>query len=690
MPKVSPLQGNFSGGEFSPLIRGRVDLDKYRTGLDVCKNYVPLLQGPLLRRPGTKFVGEVRDSAKRTRIIPFQFSTEQAYVLEFGHQHLRVYKDHGRVMADPDNIYDIGTPYTEDEIFDLDFVQSADVMYITHKGHSPYKLERFGHSMWQFSHMCALSFKDGPYLPINKTTTRLSRIQGAAGSLFFLFATDGVGAPVSMFQPTDIGRWVRTKGANGWAVGQITEFVSGSHVNGRLLADFAVVGGEDPQTVDWRLGLWSDTTGYPSTVAFHEDRLCFSGAPAAPQRTDGSATGDYENFQPDNDRNGTITAATAYALTINARNVNVVQWLASDEKGLVAGSAGGMWPLRPASAGEALSATNVKANRAVSYRSAKIQPLEVGRGVVFVQAKGRKLRELSFYYDVDGYHATDLTQLAEHITAGGLERDLAFTEEPFPIVWCIRADGVLLGMTYERDADALRVAWHRHTLGGPDAKVESLAVIPSPDGTRDELWLVVSRTIGGVTKRYVEYMDKFFEDTDDQADAYLVDCGLSYEGSPTSSVSGLEHLEGETVDIVADGADLGSKVVSGGAVALDVPAQKVHVGYAYPSDGKLLRIEAGAADGTALGKTRRTHRVGFLVHRTMGLMVGTSFDEMTHFLYRNTDDAMDEAVPLYSGIVADTLACDYDFENQVCWRQDRPLPGTILAVMPQMVTQDRG
>src|SRR5690606_27123074 len=125
-------------------------------------------------------------------------------------------------------------------------------------------------------------------------------------------------------------------------------------------------------------------------------------------------------------------------------------------------------------------------------------------------------------------------------------------------------------------------------------------------------------------------------------------------------------------------------------ITLDRPASKVHVGYAYNSDAQMLRIEAGAADGAALGKTRRVHRVGLLLHRTLGLKIGMSFDKLTELTFRRTTDAMGSPPSLFSGVLSETIEADYDFENEFCWRQDRPLPGTILAAMPQMVTQDRG
>jgi hypothetical protein len=228
----------------------------------------------------------------------------------------------------------------------------------------------------------------------------------------------------------------------------------------------------------------------------------------------------------------------------------------------------------------------------------------------------------------------------------------------------------------------------RSTSGGADPVVESVAVIPASSGSYDEVWLSVKRYINGQTVRSIEYLEKPFDDEDNQVDGYFLDCGASYEGSPATTISGLWHLEGETVDVCADGAVQNSKTVTNGSITLDQAASVVHVGYNYNSDGKMLRLEAGAADGTSIGKIRRTHRVGFMVHRTAAFKIGQDFDTLDQLTFRSASDNTSEAVPLFTGIISENFPANYDFENHICWRQDQPLPCTILAVMPQLVEQD--
>lgn len=830
MPKVAPIQSSFSSGEFSPLLFGGVDNERYKAALATCKNYVPTTQGGLLRRPGTYFVWPVKDSTKETRLIPFEFSTTQAYMLEFGHQYIRFYKDNGIITLTETNItgatqanpvvvtsnahgysngdriainsvsgmtqlnnreftvanvtantyelagingtgfsaytsggtageiYEISSPYAEADLFQIKYTQSADVLYITHPTYAPRKLTRTGHTSWTLTE---ITFLDGPYLNTNSTTTTLT--PSATTGTITVTASSVVGINNGEgFKVTDIGRLIRMKNAAVWGYMRITGFTSTTVVTASVQFDL----GAASTVVEWRLGVWSTTTGFPGAVSFHEDRLFLAGCPGSPQRLDGSKTGDYENFAP-TDTTGAVVASNAVSFSLNSNDVNLMRWLTSDEKGLCAGSVGGEWVVRPSSSSEAISPTNISAKRATSYGSSNIQPVQSGKATIFVQRAGRKIREMAYFYEVDGFKSNDLSILAEHITESGIKQ-MAFQKEPQAVIWCVREDGVLAGMTYERDLDALRVGWHRTILGGSsdaagsDAIVESVAVIPAPDTTRQELWLVVQRYINGSVKRYVEYMDKFFEDTDFQRDAYFVDCGLTFDNPVTitaatqanpvvvtatahgfsngqtinitgikgmtelngenftaanvtantfelsgingtsyspyvsggearrlvTTISGLNHLEGETIAICADGAVQPDKVVTGGVVTLSVASAVVHLGYNYNSDAQMLRIDAGAANGTSIGKTRRTNKVGFMLHRTLGISIGTSFDDLSQITFRTAADPMTRAPALFSGIIQESLNADYDFENQICWRQSQPLPSIILAVMPEMTTND--
>lgn len=764
MAKVAPIQTNFSGGEMGPLTRGRVDIDRYKTGLETCLNYIPSLQGGLYRRPGSKFVSEIKASANTARLIEFEFSVTQAYVLEFGDEYIRFYKDQGQIESSPGTPYEIVTTYQETDLFDLKFVQSADVLYIVHEDYAPRKLSRTSDTAWTLT---TIDFQDGPYLPLNATATTLTP-SAATGTAVTLTASSTTGINTNTgFQSSDIGRSIRLREGGTWGWCEITGVTSATVATVSVASTLTNTSAKS----FWRLGVWSGTTGYPSCLTFHEDRLFFAGVSDYPQRVDASVVGEYENFAP-SDTAGTIIDSNALSFTLNATDVNAVRWLVSDEKGLLAGSVGGEWIIRPSSQSEALTPSNITAKRSTVYGSADIQAVQVGKSAIFLQRSGRKLREITYYFDVDGFRALDLNILAEHITESSIKQ-MTYQREPQPILWCVRNDGVLVGLTYERDIDSFKAGWHKHVMGGvsdagtTDAQVESVACIPSSDGSTEELWMIVKRYINGGVKRYIEFLTPVFEDSTEQKNAFFVDCGLTYDSPLTitgvsigtactitasntlsngdkilitgvkgttelntnsylvqsvgtasfqitsltgtvvnssafttyvsggqarkyvSTISGLTHLNGQSVAILGDGAVQPNQTVSGGSISLAVAATTVHIGLGYTSDGKLLRLDSGSSDGTSIGKTRRMHRVGIMLHRSLGLKIGTNFDNLTELTFRTFGDSLSRAPELFTGILSELLDANYDFENQFCFRQDQPLPSTLLAIMPQMATQDR-
>lgn len=764
MPKVSPIQSDFIGGEFSPLLKGRIDSDLYKKGLDTCENYIPILQGPVVRRSGTQFINEVKTSSAKTRLVAFEFSVTQAYIIEFGNQYLRFYRNYGQIQATPSVAYEISTPYTTADLFELNFEQSADTLYIAHPDYFPRKLERSGHTAWS---LLLLDLGDGPYLPENPTSTTLTP-SAASGSGITLTAsaTTGINGGAG-FSSDDVGRYIRMLEGTTWGIVVITGYTSSTVVTCDVTRSLTNTNAKTA----WRMDLWNEFEGYPGVVTFHEDRLCYSGMENYPQRVDMSETGEYESFAP-TELDDEIIASNAVSFTLNATDVNAVRWMLSDEKGLILGTVGGEWIVRPSSQGEALTPTNVTAKRSTTFGSAAVQAIQLGKAGLFVQRAGRKIREITYYFDVDGFRAPDLTVLAEHVTTSGVV-EMARTKEPQPILWCARTDGVLAGLTYERETGSFKAAWHRHIIGGQsdaagtDSIVESVAAIPSENGNRDDLWMIVQRYVDGGVVRYIEYLTKIFDDATEQKDGFFVDSGLTYDNPKTitgisqadpavvtaandfnngdkvlisavkgmtdvntesylvqsattasfeitdltgndidstafgayvsggevrkyvTNLSGLSHLEGEEVAICADGAVQPNKTVSSGAITLTNSATTVHIGLAYNSNLKMLRIDAGSADGTSIGKTRRIHRVAFMFHRTLGIMFGDSFDNLEEIIFRTSADKMGRATALYTGLKEQTIDMDYDTENQICVRQNTPLPGMILAIAPQMNTQDR-
>lgn len=856
MAIAAPLQSHFDGGEISPLVQGRVDSDRYKSSLDKCLNWIPALQGGLRRRSGTAYVGAVKNASSYTRLIPFEFSTTQAYVLEFGNTYIRFYENYGQLQLSGAP-FEVATIYQTADLSSLRFTQSADVLYIAHPKYPTMKLQRLGATSWN---LVPVIFQDGPYLPINSTNMTMT----ASGTSGLVTVTLGPIQNPTNYTNSGTGLILVTMAAHGWVTGQMVyiDSVTGTTeangtwtitvvdadtftLNGSTFVHTYISGGNlhpthplmlpstsggifgvnnivvrmevggnwvwgtagvlgfpnpytfpwtiDPSntlsgttaTLSWALGLYyTGGTGisfnnFPGNCTFHEDRLSFSGCPSNPQRIDCSMSSDYEHFAPSG-FDGTVAANNALDFSLNANDVNLIEWMASTYKGLLAGSVSNEWAIRPSDLTEALTPTNISAKRNSKWGSFPLQNIQVGLATIHVQRGARKIRELLYSFYIDGFVSTDLTELAEHITGSGIT-DIAYQSIPISVVWMVRNDGALVAMTYDRDQTQLRTGFHQHILGGhSDAGgtppiIESIAVIPSPDGTRDDLWMTVRRYVNGQTVRYIEYMTPIFEDIVPQNNAFFADCGNTYDAPITitgvtkanpavvtapahglatgnqvridgvvgmvsggvsvlntlwfkvtvidsstfslqdtsgnnidttgattyvsggfvrklvTTISGLTYLEGETVSVLADGAELAPQVVSNsGVVTLPLQAAIVTIGYPYNSDAKLLRLEAGSRNGTAQGKIRRTHRVGILVHESQGLQVGSSFSALDPVQFRKQGVDLNTRCPaLFSGMETHTLDFDYDFDNQICLRAAGLLPCMILGIYPMLETQDR-
>ncbi len=667
MPRTTLALTSFVSGELGAKLDGRTDFTKYNSGAKTLENFLIHPQGSATRRVGTQFIAEVKDSSKKTRLIPFEFSTVQTYVLEFGNQYMRVYKDKGQVVSGG-SAFEISTPYLEAELFDIKFAQSADVMYICHPNHAARKLARTGHTAWTLTE---IDFTDGPYLSPNATSTTLTP-SGTSGSV-------NITASASTFVSTDVGRLVSF--SNGRA--KITGYTSATVVAATTQDDFD----NTNAVTDWKLGAFSGTTGHPSCVSFFEQRLVFAGTIAEPQTLYFSKSGDYENMTT-----GT-NADDAMVYTIASNQVNRIRYLKS-VRTLLIGTTGGEFTVSADGTDAAVTPTNIVIKKQSSYGTANVDAQPAGNSILFLQKAKRKIRELSYNFDTDGYVAPDLTILNDIVTKSGIN-EMAYQQEPDSILWCVRDDGILAGLTYQRSESV--IAWHRHKLGGTFGTgasatgygvVESVASI-SGQLTEDEFYVIVKRTINGATKRYVEVFAPFDFDETDATDFRFVDSHLTYSGSATTTLSGLAHLEGQTVSVLADGATHADKVVSSGQITLDRSTTKAVVGLAYDSVLQTMRIEGGAAEGTSQGKTKRISKVVLRLFETVGVKVGPSLAQLETVPFRTTSSQMNNPVDtLLAGDKEIEFRDDYNTDGFIFVKQDQPLPLSVLALYPTVVTSD--
>lgn len=937
MVRASPNLNAFDAGEFAPVLEGRTDLTRYSAGCRVLENFLPLVVGPAVRRPGTHFVASTRFPDQRSVLLSFQYSTEQSYCLEFGNGYVRFYRNDGPLLetaktitgatqtnpvvlatgtahgwsANDDievggiagmtqlngrrfrvtvvdsthvslkdqhgvavdgtgysaystggtasRVYTLTTPYQEQDLTGLKIAQSVDTLYIAHQEYVPRKLQRYGTTNWVLSQ---IDFLDGPFLPTNtgqatltpgassgasislNSTTSITitstaaspfgairvtasnhgwktgdRVQVAGvtgspnaigtwtvtrvsanafdlnGSVFDSAGTGGTAKP-HIFEDgtqtaglTDVGRLVRLQHSSTWGWGRIISVTDAQHATIDIISNF----GAATATASWRLGLYSQPGGYPSCVTIYEGRLFLGGCPLAPTRVDGSISQDsaginYETFSPTR-TDGTVTDAEALQYPLDSGDVNNVLWMKDDEKGLLIGTKGGEWLLRSNALGDALTPTNIKATRGTTYGSYEnSQPVRTGGDVLFVQRKQRKVRNLNYTYEKDGFQAGDLTLLSPHITQGGLGQ-LAYQAEPQGWVWAVRGDGQCAIVGYDRDEQ--KVGWARVKFGGYQdaarllpAACESIAAIPDPNDARDEIWTVVRRIVNGKTERYIELIAADWENGDDQEKAFYIDSGLVFSGAQNqtlqpgagadqklasvvftaggavfnagdvgravtqryfdsaetdpenpeqrgkwktakatitaygsstqvtatinspfpslaliaangwrlsaSSLSNLWHLEGETLSINAEGATHPDVVVANGMVQLTRGVGYAVAGLKCPARLQTMRIEAGAADGTSQGKMKRINEVTVRLVQALGGEAGPDFDNMAPLQYRTSAVPLDQPPPVADADARVLWNKGYDTKGRLAIRQADPFPMTVVALLPQVVTYDKG
>ena len=678
MAKVTPIQTNFTGGEISPRLRGRVDLTKYTSSLSHCENFIVFPHGGVTKRSGTRFIAEVKDSSKYTRIIPFIFSTVQAYILEFGNNYVRFYRNEGQIQSGS-SAYEIVSPYSTADLDKLDFTQSADILFICHPDYQTRKLSRTGHTTWSFSEFNNI---DGPWGPINLETTTLTN-SGTSGSVT-ITANQVTGINNNTgFQTTDVGRHIRILSGGKWGSAKITNRVSTTVVTCSVFVDFAF--GATSATDNWRLGIWSNTTGWPTTATFYQQRLFFANNQASPNTVWASESGNFTTFSPTNTA-AEVLDDSGLDLTLATDQVNAIRWMYG-AKQLQLGTSDGPFVISSGSDNLALTPSNLTSNRETTDGTTTKKPIGASRATIFIDRTRTKIRELAYNLEVDGYATPDLTLIAEHITTGNI-KELAYTRSPDSLIWALLDTGQLRCLTYERAQDV--VAWHRHTIGGTNTKVKSIAAVPSFDELQEILYMVVERTINGATKQYIEYLEKAFDTSkgDTPATAFFVDSGLSYSGTAATVISGLGHLEGQTVKVLVNGANHPDKVVSSGAITLDRAATSASIGLKYTALMRTLDPEVQTESGPSQGKTRRVERVTARVVDTYNLEIGVNLEKMQTVFFRTPSVPMGSIV-LFTGDKRLLLEFTPDREFDLYMRHDDPLPCTRLAVMYAIVVSER-
>jgi hypothetical protein len=730
MSRVSIIQTNFTAGEISPRLMGRVDVAKYSNGAKTMENFYPLVHGGAKRRPGTRYAAAAKYSDKICRLIPFIFSSTQAFVLEFGDQYIRFYTNDGQILSGTVP-YEISTPYIENQLEGLRFVQSADTMFIAHPGRALRQLVRFSNTSWKLS---AVRFLVPPSDELGDRPATGLTLGATSG------ATTATAAAAS-FQDTDVGRFIES----GQGRAEITAFTSTTVVDVTVETAFAstsILSGEwtiteSPKTtctasatgpvgqaitlttganawketaqvnhegkfVDINGGLVEITEITSATVTDGIVRSVLSSTTAAPS----GAWAIRENVWSNTYGHPRVVSLfeqrliaagsdlypqtiwgsrvgeygnfadgdgddDGFSFTIAADQVNSIEHLPQLSE-LMPLTYGGEFSM---SGGEsALTPTNVRVKAQSARGCNECRPVRVGDEIVFPQRGGRKIRSIG---DADGlgkYRSPDISVLAEHITDGGEDGgilEMGFSQEPDQAIWMIRGDGVLVACAIDRDQDAIGFA--REVT---DGDFESVAVIPN--GDVDQTWVSVARSIDGSTVRYIEYFDPDLQ----------TDCAITGAtgGAAASLWSGLDHLEGKTVTVVQDGFYGGTYTVESGSITLDVAAEEVEIGLAYISTLVPVPPEVGTGQGTGQGNAMSAHEIVVRFQDTIGGKVNGQTIETREFGASAVLDVPLE--PRSYDKPVENLGWEKGGTELVTIVQDLPFSMTVLACVYRMTAND--
>lgn len=724
MASVKTLQRSFGGGELSPEMFGRIDDAKYGGGLAKCLNFIVKPQGPAANRAGFMFVREVKDSTKATRLISFTYSTTQTMVIELGAGYFRYHTNGATLLAGspaayngatayvlgdmvtqtgvryyciaattgnaPPNatywypmpangVYETPNPYAEADLFNIHYVQSADVLTLVHPSYAPRELRRIGATNWQLT---TISFSAGtaPGAPTvvasghtvvkytyNYVVTAIGADEvsesaassaGSAGGN--LFETGGI-VTISWSAVTGATRYNVYK-LQGGLYGYIGQTTGLSIIDDNISPDLS-------KTPPLYETVFNSSTNYPAAASYFEQRRVFAGTTTKPANIWMTKSGTESNMSyclptRDDDR---------ISFRVAAREANTIRHIVPLSQLLLLTSSA-EWRVSSVNS-DAITPTTISVKPQSYVGASNVQPVIVNNTMLYGAARGGHVRELAYSWQSNGFITGDLSLRAPHLFDTFDVLDMTYTKAPDPLIWFVSSSGLLLGLTYVPEQQV--GAWHQHDTDGVFESCTAVA-----EGSEDVLYCVIQREIDGNDVRYIERMASRQFAT--AADAFFVDSGLTYDGVAATTITGLDHLEGKVVNILADGAVHPQRTVSSGTIELDNAASKVHVGLPIIADLQTLPLALQIDGAFGQGRYKNVNHVWLRVFKSGGIKTGPDFDHLVEAKQRTTEDY---GLPpaLKSEEIKINVTPSWGDSGQVCVRQADPLPVTIVSLTAEVV-----
>lgn len=792
MPKIQTISTNFTAGEFSPRLRGRVDVDKYNASAQLLSDVVVMREGGVTSRPSLDYMGEIKSSAVAGRIIPFVYSTDTSYLIELGVNVIRIWKSGALVLSGGIPV-EVVTTYTEAELPFIDFTQSGDTMFLAHPAHPLARLRRFSDTRWVLDDaplspapMIENGNRVNVQVTLSSATVGTGRSATAASSLWKpsdvgrqFTASGGIatvtgytsatvvtvsitvafsatvwagntwtleGTPMTTLTPSaaspeglsislvtgadgfrsdDVGKLVEINGGlceltsvtgiasasdahNGDASTLVFAYTFLIVLNTEIVVevggvvqtlgtDYTVqgVGGTTGRTVTFTtappvgvnnvefsratgyyavatikreladttaapadawamLGpVWNSVDGYPATVSLYQQRLFAGGTTRWPVSFWGSRSGRFLDFQtgPNDD--------DAVFKTIDSDNATPIRYLVS-QSDLMALTNAAEFAIR-GGVEKPVTQSNASIKAWTRWGCDLVRPEDVGNNLLFVQRGGTVMRAV-YPLQIEGFDAKDVSAFSSHLMAAGVEC-MSFQQKPEAVLWCATTLGGLIAVTYNAEQNVIAFA-----RGATDGMVEWIVTIP--EGSSDSTYMLVKRTIGGATKRYIERVN--------WTNYPGMDSRKAAGGAASVTWSGFDHLAGKTVAVLANSIYVGTKVVSaGGVITLDDAATAVEAGLPYTPTVTLQQPEIGTGTGTSQAQSASTHRVTVRLLETIGCAINGEEVPMEQF----DIDPLDNTLSKFTG---DKDVTDYGWDKggaALTITQPRPYPFSLLAVI---------
>jgi hypothetical protein len=605
-------------------------------------------------------------------------------------------------MPTSPNLYEIPNPFAAADLFDIHFVQSADVLTLVHPSYAPLELRRIGATNWQ-------TLNPSFTAPANSITSvtytdQSGAAPGAAApgiSFAYVVTTvavntleESVASATSGNFGTNLttaGNYVKgvivdsapTANARYYVYKKVTLFPTSGYASSNGFYGFICQAQKDPDTGTYyfldnniapdvsRTPPIADATAafatsgnYPGAVGYFQQRRLLAGTTNAPQTFWGTRTGTESNMS----YNIPVTSDNRLNVRIASREASTIRHIVAAGQLLLL-TATAEW--RCNAVGDVLTPASINIAPQSYVGASNVQPVVVNNLVLYGAARGGHVRELSYAWQASSFISADISLMAPHLFDYLTLSDMAYSKGPIPALWCISSSGYLLGMTYVPEQEV--AAWHWHDTAASGV-FESCAVIT--ESSEDYLYVLVRRTINGSTKRYVERLHTRYFAT--LADAFYVDCGLTYSGAPATTITGLTHLEGQAVNVLADGAVISGKTVSGGQITLSVAASKVTVGLPITAQMQTPPFVAQVDGAFAQGRQMNVNKIAVRVYNSAGFYAGPDFNNLFAAQGFGTPAA------LTTGMIELTQMPTWSWDGSVCIQQTDPLPLDVVSLTAEV------